>query len=56
MPGYRLQRAGAPRHCQGVVLADWTASGPDGRVRASGTSVFTLGAGGLIESVTGFWR
>ena len=56
MPGYRLQRAGAPRHCQGVVLADWTASGPDGQTRAQGTSVFTLAADGLIESVTGFWK
>ena len=25
MPGFRLQRSGAPLHCQGVVLADWTA-------------------------------
>jgi uncharacterized protein YndB with AHSA1/START domain len=56
MPGFRMQRAGTPRHCQGVVLADWTASGPDGQVRAHGTNVFTLGADGLIASVTGFWR
>jgi len=56
MPGLRLRRAGEPRHCQGVVLADWTASGPDGQVRAQGTNVFTLAADGLIESVTGFWR
>lgn len=56
MPGYRLQRSGAPRHCQGVVLADWTAAGPDGQVRASGTNVFTLAADGLIASVTGFWK
>jgi uncharacterized protein YndB with AHSA1/START domain len=56
MPGYRMQRAGAPRHCQGMVLADWTAAGPDGQVRAQGTNVFTLAADGLIESVTGFWK
>lgn len=56
MPGFRLQRSGEARHCQGVVLADWTASGPDGQVRAQGTNVFTLGADGTIESVTGFWR
>jgi uncharacterized protein YndB with AHSA1/START domain len=56
MPGYRMQRQGAPRHCQGVVLADWTAAGPDGQVRATGTNVFTLDADGLIESVTGFWK
>ena len=56
MPGFRLRRSGEPRQCQGVVLADWTASGPDGQVRAQGTNVFALGADGLIESVTGFWR
>jgi uncharacterized protein YndB with AHSA1/START domain len=56
MPGYRTQRAGATRHCQGVVLADWTASGPDGQVRATGTNVFTFAPDGLIESVTGFWK
>jgi uncharacterized protein YndB with AHSA1/START domain len=56
MPGFRLQRAGDPRHCQGVVLADWTAAGPDGQVRAQGTNVFTLGPDGRIEGVTGFWK
>lgn len=56
MPGYRMLRAGPPRHCQGVVLADWTASGPDGQTRAQGTNVFTLGANTLIESVVGFWK
>jgi uncharacterized protein YndB with AHSA1/START domain len=56
MPGFRLQRDGAPRHCQGLVLADWTASGPDGQVRAHGTNVFALDPDGLIESVTGFWK
>jgi uncharacterized protein YndB with AHSA1/START domain len=56
MPGFRLQRNGDPRQCQGVVLAEWTAAGPDGQVRAQGTNVFALGADGLIESVTGFWR
>ena len=55
MPGFRLQRSGDPRHCQGMVLADWTASGPDGQTRAKGTNVFTLGPDGLIDSVTGFW-
>jgi uncharacterized protein YndB with AHSA1/START domain len=56
MPGFRLQRSGDTRHCQGVVLADWTASGPDGQVRAQGSSVFAFGADGKIESVTGFWK
>jgi uncharacterized protein YndB with AHSA1/START domain len=56
MPGFRLQRAGEPRHCQGVVLADWTAAGPDGGIRSQGTNVFTLNAEGRIDSVVGFWR
>jgi uncharacterized protein YndB with AHSA1/START domain len=56
MPGVRLRRDGEPRHCQGVVLADWTASGPDGQVRGTGTNVFTLDPDGRIERVTGFWR
>jgi uncharacterized protein YndB with AHSA1/START domain len=56
MPGMRLQRTGDARHCQGTVLADWTAAGPDGVPRAHGTNVFTLNHEGRIESVTGFWQ
>jgi hypothetical protein len=55
MPGLRLQREGNPRHCQGTVLADWIAVGPDGDARGRGTNVFTLSPDGRIESVTGFW-
>ena len=55
MPGLRLTRKGDARHCQGTVLADWTAAGPDGAPRGQGTNVFTLGPDGRIESVTGFW-
>jgi uncharacterized protein YndB with AHSA1/START domain len=55
MPGMRLQRKGDVRRCQGTVLADWTATGPDGAPRGQGTNVFTLGPDGRIESVTGFW-
>jgi uncharacterized protein YndB with AHSA1/START domain len=55
MPGIRLQRTGDPRHCQGTVLVEWTASGADGQPRGHGTNVFTLGPDGRIESVTGFW-
>jgi hypothetical protein len=55
MPGLRLQRDGNARHCQGVVVAEWTAVGPDGQSRGRGTNVFTLTAGGKVESVTGFW-
>lgn len=55
MPGLRLQRSGEARHCQGTVLADWTAQGPDGAPKGRGTNVFTVDADGRIESVTGFW-
>lgn len=56
MPGIRLQRQGEIRHCQGTVLANWVAAGPDGQQRGSGTNMFVLGADGRIESVTGFWN
>ena len=56
MPGIRLERQGEIRHCQGTVLANWLASGPDGQQRGSGTNVFVLGADGRIQAVTGFWN
>jgi hypothetical protein len=55
MPGIRLQRQGEIRHCQGTVLADWSATASDGAVRMSGTSVFVLGGDGRIQAVTGIW-
>ena len=55
MPGLRLQREGNARHCQGVVVADWVAVGPDGQPRGRGTNVFTLDPDGKVETVTGFW-
>jgi len=55
MPGLRMRRAGDVRHCQGMVLADWTVSGLDGKQRGSGTNVFVFGPTGRIERVTGFW-
>jgi hypothetical protein len=55
MPGVRIARTGDARHCQGTVLADWSAIGADGQPRGRGTSVFRLDAAGKIESVTGFW-
>lgn len=54
MPGIRLKRNGAVRHCQGTVLSDWVASGPDGQPRMSGTSHFVFHPDGRIASVTGF--
>jgi uncharacterized protein YndB with AHSA1/START domain len=56
MPPMRIERRGDVRHCLGVVLADWAATGANGEPRGAGTNVFTLGADGLIESVTGFWN
>jgi uncharacterized protein YndB with AHSA1/START domain len=55
MPGSRLARAGGTRHCQGTLLADWIASGPDGTERGRGTNAFTLDADGRIEEVVGLW-
>jgi uncharacterized protein YndB with AHSA1/START domain len=54
MPGVRIRRKGEPRHCQGVVLADWIASTSDGREVMNGTNVFVLGLGARIASATGF--
>lgn len=55
MPGMRIARDGDVRHCQGTVLADWTAATVDGQPRGRGTNVFTFGADGRIAAVTGFW-
>lgn len=53
MPGIRMRRRGAVRHCQGTVLADWVATGLDGAERAAGTNVFRCAAG-RFDAVTGF--
>jgi uncharacterized protein YndB with AHSA1/START domain len=55
MPGLTMRRAGNVRHCQGMVLADWTLTGLDGAQRGTGTNVFVFGPTGRIEWVTGFW-
>jgi uncharacterized protein YndB with AHSA1/START domain len=55
MPGLRLQRDGAVRQCQGIVLADWIARSADGQERGRGTNVFVFNSDGRIESVTGLW-
>ena len=54
MPGVRLERKGAVRHCQYTLLADWVVRGPDGAESMSGVNVFLLDARGRIASVTGF--
>jgi uncharacterized protein YndB with AHSA1/START domain len=56
LPGMRLSRDGAVRHCQGTVLADWVARGSDGQERGRGTNVFVLGPDGRIAAVTGLWN
>jgi uncharacterized protein YndB with AHSA1/START domain len=56
MPGMTLSRSGDVRHCQGTVLAEWTAAGPDGQARGAGTNVFVFGPDGRVASVTGFWK
>jgi uncharacterized protein YndB with AHSA1/START domain len=55
MPGIRLERRGAVRHCLWHALADWVAFGKDGQQRGSGTNIFVLDAEGRIAAVTGFW-
>lgn len=49
-----MRRKGQPRHCQGVVLADWIATGADGRECMSGTNLFVLRYDARIASSTGF--
>jgi uncharacterized protein YndB with AHSA1/START domain len=56
MPGVRMERKGAVRHCQHTLLADWVVRGSDGAERMSGINVFVLNAEGRIASVTGFWN
>lgn len=55
MPGMRIARAGPVRHCQGVVVVDWLARGPDGAERGRGQNVFTLAGDGRIADVVGLW-
>ncbi len=54
MPGMRVARTGPVRQCQWRAI-DWTAAGPDGAARGSGTNVFDFDADGRILAVTGFW-
>ena len=55
MPGVVLERQGDARQCQGAALVDWAVRGPDGAVRAKGTSIFELAPDGRIARVTGIW-
>ena len=55
MPGIRLERRGAIRHCQWHLLADWVAVSGEGEERGRGTNLFVLDTDGRITAVTGFW-
>lgn len=55
MPGMRMHRVGDARHCLGTALVDWQVPGPDGKILAKGTNVFTLGPDARILSVIGLW-
>lgn len=55
MPGLRMRRKGEVRQCQGTVLVEWAAAGPDGQEKMKGTNVFRMQPDGRIESVVGFW-
>lgn len=54
MPGVRMTRTEPVRHCQGMVLVEWSATGADGATATRGTNVFMFGPNGRLESVTGF--
>lgn len=55
MPGTRIERTGALRHAQGIVLADWTSNGAGAQPASMGTTMFVLAPDGRIEWATGFW-
>jgi uncharacterized protein YndB with AHSA1/START domain len=57
MPGITLRRSGEIRHCQGMILTDWIASGKDeGKEGLTGTSVFVMTPDGHIKSATSFTK
>jgi hypothetical protein len=51
----RLRRSGDLRHCQGMALVNWIATGSDDVERGKGTNAFIFDPAGRIEWVTGFW-
>ncbi len=53
MPGIRMRRKGAIRHCQGTIVADWVATSGDGKELMSGLNVFEMRPDGRIDTVTG---
>jgi uncharacterized protein YndB with AHSA1/START domain len=55
MPGLTLARTGPVRHAHGQICYQWTMTGPDGTVMASGMSAGECTPEGRIRSLTGFW-
>jgi uncharacterized protein YndB with AHSA1/START domain len=55
MPGLRLERDGALRHCQGTGLANWVARAPDGSIAARGCNVIEFAPDGRLARVVGLW-
>ena len=55
MPGFELRRQGDVRACQGTLVVDWVAVGPDGAEKARGSQVFDLGPDGKLARVIGLW-
>jgi len=54
MPGLALEQRGGLRSCQGTVVAEWVAKGPNDATVATGLNVFELAPDGRIASVVGF--
>lgn len=55
MPGVTLARSGEPRHCQGTLLVDWSATLEGGKPVGRGTNVFELDGQARIARAIGFW-
>ena len=55
MPGIELRRRGEGRSCQGTLVVEWDAVGPDGAEKGRGSQVFDFGPDGKITRVVGLW-
>ena len=54
MPGVVMRRDGDVLQCQGAILFEWAAKGPDGLRIAEGKNVARLAPDGRIAAVRGF--
>ena len=55
MPGIELRRRGEGRSCQGTLVMDWDAVGPDEAEKGRGSQVFDFAPDGRIARVVGLW-